>query len=223
MMYFTSDFHFSHSNILNFERGQFNTISEHDQYIVRLIQNWSQKWVEGSTLWFLGDFGNPDYLWVFNILRNKGCTVNFLFGNHDRWEDLKDIIDQYVDNVYRYPVYLSKKFVVSHEPVAVYEDTVNVHGHLHASKLRDINHINANIHVANYQPISEKYLGNVFSQLPKYTRRFLYEPYAADYVFTQKKDDAIYDRNGRIDLSASRVQLKMSQNIHEYKGGFVNE
>ena len=68
--------------------------------------------------------------------------------------------------------------------------------------------------------ITEQNIAGVFSKLPKYNRRFLYEPYAADYVFTQPKEDVVMDRNGRVDLSASRLLMKLNkENPHEYKGG----
>jgi len=228
MTYFSSDWHFGHGDehrgIIVFERQQFKTIQEHDQYISTFVLSWASKWAPGSIFWFLGDFGDPSYLWVLQAIKDYGHEVHFLFGNHDHLEDFKDV-DKYVDYVHRYPVYLSKKLVLSHEPVAIYEDQINVHGHLHSSILSDINHINANIHIANYQPISQKYLDTVFAKIPKYTRRFLYEPYAADYVFTQPKEDAIYDRNGRIDLSASRMQLKLmkEKQLESSNNGFVRD
>lgn len=233
MTYYSSDWHLGHGNsergIIVFERQQFKTIQEHDQYLLNLFKSWAEKWATGSELWFLGDFGDPSYLWIFDIFRGMGHTVHFLYGNHDRLEDFKHV-GEHVDYVHQYPVYLSHKLVVSHEPVAVYEDQINIHGHLHSAILKDDNHINANVHVANYQPISQKRLDKIFTKIPKYTRRFLYEPYAKDYVFTQPKEDAIYDRNGRIDLSASRIQLKRMKEkklesgnnsfVRDYVGGF---
>jgi hypothetical protein len=131
----------------------------------------------------------------------------------------------YVSKVYEYPVYLSQKLVISHYPVAVYEDSINVCGHLHGSKLQDPNHIIASIHVADYKPISMQNINGSFGKLPRFNRRFLYEPFAADYQFTQPKDDVIMDKDGRIDLSASRLlmNLKYRNLYHEgynpYVGG----
>lgn len=219
--YFTSDWHLGHGDsirgIITFERHQFTTIQEHDDYILNLAKSWANKWSSGSTLWYLGDFGNPQYLWIFNYFRERGHEVNFLFGNHDNAYNFFEL-DQYVDNIYYYPIYLSQRLVVSHFPVAVYEDSCNICGHLHGSKLADKNHVIASIHVANYQPISMKQLDGVFSQLPKYNRRFLYEPFAADYVFTQPKEDVITDKSGRIDLSASRLLQKLNTEKRQERG-----
>ena len=219
--YFSSDFHFNHFNgsrgIITFERFQFKTIEEHDQYLINTITNWSKHWAEGSTFWYLGDWGNTDFLWVMDLLLNAGVKCYFIYGNHDSLADKKKF-ENFFDAVYEYPVYISQKLVLSHFPVATYNDTINVHGHLHSSRIQDINHINANIHVANYQPISEKQLAATFSKLPKYTRRFLYEPWAANYQFTQNKEDVIMDRNGNIDLSASRLLQKINKDFRNNVG-----
>lgn len=223
MTYFSSDFHFNHwsewtndsgetfgRGIITFERTQFKTIQEHDDYLVHMLADWAKKWAAGSTFWFLGDFGDLDYLWVFDMFLDKGIEVNFLLGNHDKVEDIPKI-QMYVSKVYQYPVFLSQKLVVSHFPVAVYEDSINVCGHLHGSRLQDKNHVIASVHVANYNPISEKQLSAIYKDIPKFNRRFLYEPYAADYVFTQPKVDVVMDKDGRIDLSASRLYMKLQQ------------
>lgn len=219
--YFTSDFHFNHWNefeyngekcgrgIITFERTQFKTIKEHDRFLVNLLHSWAVKWAPGSTLYFLGDFGDIDYLDIFAPFQEKGIKVVFIAGNHDAEKDY-DEIAKHVDEFYPYPIFLSNKLIVSHYPVAVYEGQVNVHGHLHGARLADNNHITASIHVANYEPISEDHVNNIFSRIPKHVTRFLYEPWAKDFVFTQSKEDIVMDKNGRIDLSASRVIQKLA-------------
>lgn len=216
--YFSSDWHFGHDTvwtnakgeqkhrgIITFERTQFDFIEQHDAFLTALIQNWFSKLKPEDEFWFLGDFGDPD---MREIMQECPCPSFMVRGNHDRIDNKS--FEEVFSKVYDYPIYLSKKLVVSHEPVAVYNDTINVHGHLHGSKLKDKNYINASIHVANYNMISEKQVNNIFSQLPKFTRRFLYEPFAEDYVFMQPKEDVIMDLNGRIDLSASRLLQKLN-------------
>ena len=212
---FWSDAHFGHYNeeqnrgIITFERTQFKTIQEHDDYLVNMIESWCNKYREGSKIWFLGDFGSLNYLWIFDRMRHSGFKVYFILGNHDHAADIEKIRD-YVDEVYEYPVYLSQKLVISHFPVAVYEDTLNIHGHLHGCNLQDNNHINASIHVSGYKLITDKNIAATFEKLPTFNRRFLYEPWANDYQFTQNKEDVIMNKDGRIDLSASRLLQKLN-------------
>lgn len=222
--YFVSDFHMSHSStwtddngkehqsgIIHFERHQFNTIQEHDDYIADLVRAWGQSWAPGSTLYYLGDFGNIEYLWLFNILRLAyGHKVVFLYGNHDKQEDY-DTIAAHVDEIYKYPIYLSDKLVISHEPVAVWPSQINVHGHLHGAVLNSNNYLNASLHVSGYKPVSTKQINSRFSMLPKHNYRFLYEPWCKDglYKITQKRDDLIVDKDGVVDVSASRVLQRL--------------
>lgn len=208
-LYFASDFHMGHKGIIKFERGNFSSVQEHDKFLIDMVENWAHSWGKGSTLYYLGDFGDMSYLWMFDVLRQYGHEVVFLAGNHDKNSDA-NIIKAHVDEYHAHPVYLTDKLVISHEPVNVWESQVNVHGHLHSAVLNSENHINASIHVAKYQPVSEKNLQTAFSNLPKHCTRFLYEPWAEQYKFTQEKEDIIYDKNGRIDLSASRVMQRLA-------------
>ena len=213
MRYFISDLHFGHEwngrGIINFERTQFKTIEEHDLYIEAMIRTLCRKLKPGDEVWNLGDFGSLTKLYTTDWIKATGAKAYFLYGNHDRQSDLSQF-EHYFDQVFLYPVYLSQKLVISHYPVAVFFDTINVHGHLHGANLTPINYVNASIHVANYNPISDKYLDSVYSRLPKFTRRFMYEPFAEWYQFTQPKEDVIMDPNGVIDLSASRFLQKIN-------------
>lgn len=210
MRYFLSDCHFRHWNdkvnfgIINFERNQFQTIEEHDEYLVQMIQKLCEQLNEKDEVWNLGDFGSLDFLFISNLIRETGAKSYFVYGNHDRQKDLAKF-EKYFDKVYFYPVFLSQKLVVSHFPVAVYPDTINIHGHTHGADLKSINHVCASIHIINYKPITQRDLDKIYQKMPKFNRRFLYEPWADEYHFTQPREDVIMDYNSNIDLSASRV------------------
>lgn len=227
MRYFISDCHFNHWNdqtqqgIISFERTNFSSIGEHDMAIVNMIHKLCKKLKPNDEVWNLGDFGSLKFLFISNLIRETGAKSYFVYGNHDKLENL-EIFERYFDQVYRYPIYLSQKLVVSHFPVAVYPDSINIHGHTHNAKLQDINHICASIHVAKYQPITDKYLDSCFSKIPKFTRRFLYEPWASDYQFIAPKEDVVMNPDGIIDLSASRLMQKLNiekciKNNNEYQ------
>ena len=148
------------------------------------------------------------------MFNDKGIETHFLLGNHDNTADIPEI-EKYVYQVHQYPVYLSNRLVVSHEPVGIWDSVINIHGHLHGSIIDKPNYINASIHVANYKLITEKNIANVYSKIPKWCMRFLYEPYADMYKFVQPKEDIIMDRNGKIDLSASRLLMKINTDARE--------
>lgn len=208
--FFVSDFHFNHHNIISFERTQFSTIEDHDSFIISKITEWSEKIPSGSTLYNLGDFGSTDFLWTIDILRNAGIKCIFIYGNHDSASDLEKFQD-YFDEVYQYPIFLSNKLVISHYPVAVYDDTLCIHGHLHGSILDSNNYITCSINDINYNPISEKYIQSRFSKLPKFNRKFLWEPFADLMKFKNNRDDIVMDKEGRIDLAATRALQKINK------------
>jgi calcineurin-like phosphoesterase family protein len=213
MRYFTSDFHFGHKNILKFERGdKFNSIDEHDKYIMQLMKTWSNKLKPGDEWYNLGDWGNTDYLFLVDMLRAKGIKTIFVYGNHDSVSDLEKF-EKHFDKVYQYPFYLSDKLCISHIPQGMYEDQLNIHGHIHASTLKSDNHFCVSLATVNYTLISEKAINNMFAKLPKYQRKFLWEPFAELYCFNRKdRDDVVYNpKTKMVDLSASRLLQKQKK------------
>lgn len=217
--YFVSDTHFGHKNIISFERGnKFNTIYEHDNFICNLFHQWAISWKPESTLYFLGDFGDISKLYVFDEFINNNIEVHFVRGNHDN--NISDeMLNEHGIIVHPYPIFLSQKLVISHFPVAVWDDTINICGHLHGAKLQPQNYINANIHVHNYNPVSMNEINSAFGKITKYSRKFLEEPWANMYQFTQKHKECISDHKGNIDLSASRAYrqyLHDSNNLEKF-------
>lgn len=200
MRYHTSDTHFCHNNIIRFERTQFETIEEHDDYIMSVI---SKTVTKNDELWHHGDVGKMSDK-VIEFFQNLPCKTVLIMGNHD-----KQITKcrQAFDEVYIHPVYIHKRILLSHEPHPVPPGVINIHGHLHNSKLDSDQHHNISIHVFDYKLMSEKDMERLVASHPKEKEKFLYEWYAPLYVF----DDSINDvmmKDGRIDLVESRKRLK---------------
>ena len=210
--YFVSDPHFGHKAIASFERHCFNSTQEHDDFLIEKFAQWATKLKPEDEFWVLGDWGDTEYLLLMDMFE---CKTYFVYGNHDLQADIKKF-KLYFDEVYEYPVYLSNKLVVSHIPVAVFEDQINIHGHLHGAVLDSNNYICCSLHVANYTPINDNNINGRFGQIPKYNRRFLWEPFAHMMKFTQEKADVVKDKNGRIDLAASRVLQKLNHGTEKY-------
>ena len=204
----TSDSHFGHAAILDSERGsRFKTVQEHDDFILLKWDQWMTKCdkVDGVFV-FLGDFGRPSadfFEKIKEVFESHSCEKWAVYGNHDK--DNRDILWHLFDGVSEYPVYIDKRVILSHEPEACWPHQLNIHGHLHASRLADPQHICASVHMSDYNAITTDRITSSLGKLPKKDYRFLYEPWAADYVFTKSKKDVIKDKNGRIDLSASRL------------------
>lgn len=184
MEYFAADFHFSHNKILEFERTQFKSIKEHNNYILSVLENTLKN---TDTLWFLGDFG---FLTGQDLERFKriDCKKYIIVGNHDRAPiHYKEVYG--FEEAYSFPIYFLKRVVLSHMPIPVDDETINIHGHLHAGYLDMNNYINVNIHMLDYKLLSKKDILNKLYNIPKISKKFMEEWYSEHYVFTKIRDD----------------------------------
>lgn len=203
MKYFISDFHFGHEDIINFERTQFKTIEEHDRCIEDCLRYWAFCLKEEDEFWVLGDWGDISNLNIMDLFK---CHTVFVYGNHDKQNDYEQFFTHF-DQVYLYSTFIDKRIAVSHIPIAAYDDTVNIHGHLHGAIIDKPNYITCSINDTQYRLVSEKDIQNLFSKMKKYDRRFLYEPFCEDYVYTNhaQRKDLICDKNGKVDIAASKA------------------
>lgn len=78
-IWFSSDTHWGHSNILKYCNRPFNSVQEMDEV---LIENWNKVVREKDTVYHLGDFSfrNQDEY----IRRLRGRELHFIMGNHDK-------------------------------------------------------------------------------------------------------------------------------------------
>lgn len=212
--YFTSDWHFGHESIINWERTQFKTVQEHDQAIIDIIYKWAAKMKKGDTFYFLGDFGDISFLpsATFPLIAS-GAKLIFIAGNHDRFED-KVMFEKYFDEVYWHPIYLSERLIVSHFPQALWSGQVNIHGHNHGSIIDAPGYITCSINDTDFTAITDKHINSAFGKVGKFETKFLYEPWADMYKFTKRDtSDLIVDQNGKIDLAATRAYKKFQNDL----------
>lgn len=206
----TSDAHFRHDNVIRFERKCFDSVEAHDGRLLPLWREWLSGLSENDTFYFLGDLcgkGQEECVvrdilaGAFSLTPAKKVMIK---GNHDK-RTPNSLLEEVFDQVYDYPVYISDRVVLSHYPCAVYPSQVNVHGHTHGMRLKDMNHICASVHVNKYRPVTSKDVERRLGRCATWDTRFLYEPWAVDYQVTQERTDIITDSDNVIDLSASRL------------------
>lgn len=212
----TSDSHFGHEEILNFERGKrFSSIQEHDDFILQKWDEWMTKCdrEKDAVFVFLGDIGWPSEEFkrkMREVFKSHSCEKWAIYGNHDKEEE-RFLLWGLFDAVSHVPIYLTDRIILSHEPEACWPHQLNIHGHLHNSWLSDPQHLCASIHVANYNPITLPRITSSLGKLPKKDYRFLYEPWAENYVGFKGREDVIRDKDGHIDVSASRAYRRILQ------------
>lgn len=148
MIYFTSDTHFSHANIIEYSKRPYKDVKEMDE---ALVKNWNDTVTPKDTVYHLGDvIFSKDH----SILERLNGTINFLYGNHDKgasWDSLD----------YEEIKYNGTLFVLCHYPLLTWNKarrgSIHLHGHCHGT----VNHLNTNLRrfdvgvdVYNYRPVS---------------------------------------------------------------------
>lgn len=162
MIYYTSDLHFGHKNILRYENRPFESVDEMNE---KLVENWNNKVKPEDTVYHLGDFAiknssmNLDK--IIELYNRLNGNKILLIGNHDL-----DWIDKVSDKLQYKPVdYLEIKdgdriVCLCHYPIEDWDGkhhgSMHVHGHIHG---RDIishlpNRFNAGVDVRNYEPVT---------------------------------------------------------------------
>jgi len=85
MIYFTSDFHLGHANILEFDNRPWNTIQEHDRALVDI---WNSQVTSEDEVYHLGDFAfKCSKYYVQGILSRLNGNKFFIRGSHDQLLD----------------------------------------------------------------------------------------------------------------------------------------
>lgn len=82
-VFFTSDLHFGHENVLRFDNRPFQTVEEMD---AELIRRWNAKVGKGDLVYVLGDF-----IWKTStdnapaLIKSLNGQIVLIKGNHDRF------------------------------------------------------------------------------------------------------------------------------------------
>ena len=166
MIYFISDTHFNHTNIIKYCNRPFKDINEMNETI---IKNWNELVTNDDIVYHLGDiaFGiKEDAIDIISLLNGKKYIVR---GNHDKWN--VNFYESCGLTILRNPpIKLEKyKLLLSHVPVSdklIPKDYINLHGHIHNKNLYECienylpseysleKHINISCDVTNFKPIS---------------------------------------------------------------------
>ncbi len=160
-VFFTSDLHLGHANILKYSNRPFRTIEEHDE---ALVVNWNAKVRSSDTVYIVGDvsFHKPDK--TNRLLDRMHGQKILVKGNHDknfdqrRFASVHDMLTVKVEDPdTRDGV---QRIVLLHYCMKVWDKshygTWHLHGHSHGSLKDDPNALSIDVGVDchNYYPIS---------------------------------------------------------------------
>lgn len=130
-VFITSDTHFGHGRIIQYENRPFNSIQEMDN---ELIKRWNSKVSNKDTVIHLGDFcfGNKDR--VTELVSKLNGKKILVMGNYDKGRPVNWYIDCGFNEVYNYPILYKEFFILSHEPITYLKAPfINLYGHIHGS------------------------------------------------------------------------------------------
>lgn len=88
-VFFTSDFHLFHNNVLKFDNRPFKDVHEMHTAIET---RWNEVVGPNDIVIYLGDLSfarKEDKAYVEGMMHGLNGEIHFVMGNHDKWEDIK--------------------------------------------------------------------------------------------------------------------------------------
>lgn len=132
-IFFTSDLHFGHKNIIRFDNRPFATVEEMDQ---TLINNWNKKVKSEDLVYILGDiswYSDKQTAEIMNQLSGRKILIK---GNHDRVHgQVKRCFEEITD--YKEIIIGGNHIVLCHYPIIFFNrhhyGSYMFYGHVHNS------------------------------------------------------------------------------------------
>lgn len=154
-IWFSSDSHYSHSNIIKYSNRPFVSKFEMNS---KLMENWNTKINQDDTVYHLGDFCFADEKEGQSILDRLNGKKHLIIGNHDKvgvklkgWESVEHYKEINVDGQF---------IVLCHYAMRVWNKSHHgawmLYGHSHGSLPDDPNALSIDVGVDchNYQPLN---------------------------------------------------------------------
>lgn len=170
-VWFASDYHFCHGNIIKYDKRPFANSQEMDS---TLIENWNELVGVNDTVIYIGDLcfdrSGGAAKAIVDQLNGK---IHFVLGNHDNEKDIRKLgrfetVSDYInlsvldtDNPRKY-----QGIMIMHYPILSWDKAHHgeymLHGHCHGSLMNDPEYswyyerkvLDVSCNMTNYKPIS---------------------------------------------------------------------
>ena len=156
-VFFISDTHFNHDNIILYCNRPFKDVQEMNEAIIR---NWNSIVAKDDIVYFLGDFAlGKDVSSVYEkYSKVLNGSIYFLRGNHDK---SRAAVGKYFNLIDTGTMvsFGGYNFILSHHPLydsEIPKGYINIHGHIHNNQLNIMYdpscHINVSVDVIGFAP-----------------------------------------------------------------------
>lgn len=160
-IWFISDTHFFHDNILKFTGADGQRIRPHwdnvDDMNWDMVERWNSVVKPQDKVWHLGDVAfqtTAKAEAVGHLLKQLNGHKRMLLGNHD---DIKSYaLYHNFEKIELWKGFRDEGFTCSHIPLrldCIRDGEINVHGHIHQNHMADLGYVNVSVEVINYTPI----------------------------------------------------------------------
>ena len=153
-LFFTSDPHYGHENILKYCHRPFSSIKEHDEELIRL---WNETVPEDGIVFILGDIGFCSETYLKTILNRLNGKIYWIIGNHDWRRITPGIINRFECITQQMVITVDNKLVyLNHFPFVCYPDSdrhpvYQFFGHVHSGPLSGSSDISRLVHLNKRQ------------------------------------------------------------------------
>ena len=174
MIFYISDLHLGHQNILKLSNRPFETVEEMNE---KLITNWNTRIKKTDDVYFLGDFAfKCDQIQATEFLKRLNGRKFFIKGNHDKTTWLESIKQQGLIEWYKDYAEINdagRMVILCHYPIhswnGLYHESYHLYGHVHEKTVENAdwqkNRFNVSVENTNYYPIAldELLLNSVYT------------------------------------------------------------
>ncbi len=161
MIYFTSDLHLGHAEIVGMSKRPFSSVEEMDE---TLIANWNSRVHKNDAVYILGDLIYKSARAPEEYLSRLRGQKHLIFGNHDlTWKDKVDLSKWFASWQWAAQVNTGQgNAILCHFPLVTYIRKFQIHGHLHNRTdreywglLREMPcSLNAGVDINGFYPVS---------------------------------------------------------------------
>ncbi|MBK5722320.1 metallophosphoesterase [Dysgonomonas sp. Marseille-P4677] len=155
-IFFTSDIHFGHKWLLDFNKRPFNSVEDMDN---TLIKNWNDTVATDALVFVLGDIGETDDDRILEIFNQLSGIKILIRGNHDitfKQETLQQIFLEIYDllEIKILDTLEFQEVVLCHYPMFdwnnFHEGAWQLFGHIHTRELPEFETLNSKLFAQQY-------------------------------------------------------------------------